>query len=71
MAQGAVGLVVKPAVGVADGITAAAEGLKSQTTVLRGLTRRRRQPRTFGLWGELRLLFSGAYEPSRNLLGAC
>ena len=42
------------------GITAAAEGLKSQTTVLRGLTRRRRQPRTFGLWGELRLLFSGA-----------
>ncbi|EOD14033.1 hypothetical protein EMIHUDRAFT_451837 [Emiliania huxleyi CCMP1516] len=59
VAQGAVGLVVKPAVGVADGITAAAEGLKSQTTVLRGLTRRRRQPRTFGLWGELRL-FSNA-----------
>uniref|UniRef100_A0A0D3KJL1 Uncharacterized protein n=1 Tax=Emiliania huxleyi (strain CCMP1516) TaxID=280463 RepID=A0A0D3KJL1_EMIH1 len=58
VAQGAVGLVVKPAVGVADGITAAAEGLKSQTTVLRGLTRRRRQPRT-NLLGELRL-FSNA-----------
>jgi hypothetical protein len=54
-AQGAVGLIVKPVVGVADGITSATEGLKTTTTVQHaGAARRQRPPRTFGLLGEMR-----------------
>jgi hypothetical protein len=55
VAQGAVGLIVKPVVGMADGITSATEGLKTTTTVQHvDVARRQRPPRTFGLLGEMR-----------------
>lgn len=56
MAQGAVGLVVKPFVGVADGIASASEGLKNTTGVSSShgvFAQRERWPRVLGFGGQL------------------
>eukprot|EP00967_Tisochrysis_lutea_P146743 scaffold277595_cov31-Tisochrysis_lutea.AAC.2 len=59
VAQGAVGLLVKPVVGVADGITSATAGLKTTTTIGHpGPACRQRLPRTFGSLGEMRAFSS-------------
>jgi len=67
IAAGAVGLIVKPVVGVADGIRAATEGIKNTTNVRESSAVRQRPPRTFGLRGELRAFRGPDAEVQRTL----
>ena len=56
LGQGAVGLVVKPLAGMADGISSAAEGIKNTTDVSQRqavFAQRKRLPRALGPCGEL------------------